>query len=449
MNNTISTYIINLKKRTARKEHILKEFAGRDEFDVSIVEAHEHEIGAIGLWNTIRHIVQNLAAEKKEYILICEDDHQFTEHYSKEHLFNCIAEAKANGADVVLGGVHWVQSTFAVSGSLLWAESFTATQFTIIFNKFYKAILDTDFGEYDAADFKIGSLTNNKFFIYPFISVQKEFGYSDATLRNNAEGRITELFKNTAVAVKHLLNVADFYKTRQELLPVRDEQETFDNIIIPAYIINLSHRTDTREHIQKQFKGRNEFELTIVEAWQYEIEEVGIWLAIRKIVQMAIDNDEDVIIICKDGHEFTDAYSKSFLLKNIIEAHQQAADMLLGGLSYFDKALYISDDTFWVNLFKGSQFVVVYNKLFQTILDEAFDKIINAEGLLSEMTGNKLVMFPLISTQKLFAPDDDSLVSNTEQNVCEFSDDPSKRLENIKNAHLNFQYQQANKRIVV
>jgi len=34
MNNTIPTYIINLKKRIARKEHIVNEFAGRDEFDV-------------------------------------------------------------------------------------------------------------------------------------------------------------------------------------------------------------------------------------------------------------------------------------------------------------------------------------------------------------------------------------------------------------------------------
>jgi hypothetical protein len=59
----------------------------------------------------------------------------------------------------------------------------------ILFKQFYNAILETEFGEYDAADYKIAALTNNIFFIYPFISVQKEFGYSDATTKNNREGR--------------------------------------------------------------------------------------------------------------------------------------------------------------------------------------------------------------------------------------------------------------------
>lgn len=449
MNNTIPTYIINLKKRTDRKEYILKEFAARSEFDVNIVEAHEYEIGAIGLWNTIRHIVQDLADEKEEYILICEDDHQFTEHYTKEHLFNCIAEAKANKADVVLGGVHWVQSTFAVSKSLLWAEAFTATQFTIVFSKFYKAILDADFGEYDAADFKIGSLTNSKFFIYPFISVQKEFGYSDATARNNMDGRVTALFNNTTIAVQYLLNVADVYKTRHENITGGHEQETFDNIVIPTYIVSLPEMTDRREHIQKQFEGRAEFEVTIVEACKHEIEAVGLWHTIRKVVQTAVDNEDDVIIICEGDHEFTNAYSKNFLLKNIIDAHQQGADILLGGISHFDKALPVSENSFWINLFRGSQFVVIYNKLFQVILNEPFDEIVNAAGLLSEIASNKMVMFPFVSTQKFFDNPDVSLVNNREENVGEFSNDPFKRLENIKDVYLNIQHQQTNKRIAV
>lgn len=446
MNDTIPTYVINLKKRPARKEHILKEFAGRNEFDVTIVEAHEHEIGAVGLWNTIRHIIQNLAQKNEEYILICEDDHQFTEHYTKEHLLNCIAEAKINKADVLLGGIHWVQSTFAVSKSLHWAEGFTATQFTIIFRTLYKAILAADFGEYDAADFKISSLTNNKFFIYPFVSIQKEFGYSDATLRNNMEGRVTELFNNTAIAIQFLLNVANVYKIRQENITVEDDFETTEHITIPTYVINLPERPDRKEHVQKQFEGRNEFEVTIVAACQHEIDAVGLWQTVRNIVQKAIDNKDDVIIICEDGHEFTSAYSKEVLLKNIIEAHQHGADILLGGISHFDKALYISDNMFWINLFRGNQFVVIYNKLFQEILNEPFDTTVNAAGLLSEITSNKIVMFPFFSTQKFFDMPDVSLINKSEDVFGEVFNDPFKRLENIRNTYLNNQYLQANDR---
>jgi len=49
----IPTYIINLKKRTDRLEHIRKEFAHRDEFNITIFEAFEHVTGAIGLWKSI------------------------------------------------------------------------------------------------------------------------------------------------------------------------------------------------------------------------------------------------------------------------------------------------------------------------------------------------------------------------------------------------------------
>ena len=56
----LSTFIINLKVRTDRKENTLKEFADRDEFKLTIVEACEHENGAIGLWNSITYILRNL-----------------------------------------------------------------------------------------------------------------------------------------------------------------------------------------------------------------------------------------------------------------------------------------------------------------------------------------------------------------------------------------------------
>jgi len=55
----VSAFIINLKSRTDRKKHIINEFEDRDEFKINIVEACEHENGAIGLWNSITHILRN------------------------------------------------------------------------------------------------------------------------------------------------------------------------------------------------------------------------------------------------------------------------------------------------------------------------------------------------------------------------------------------------------
>ena len=45
MDKKIPTYVINLKKRPDRKEHILNEFIDKPEFEVKVVEAIEHTNG--------------------------------------------------------------------------------------------------------------------------------------------------------------------------------------------------------------------------------------------------------------------------------------------------------------------------------------------------------------------------------------------------------------------
>jgi len=429
----LSTYIINLKNRTDRKAYILKEFAGRDEFNINIVEGHEHKVGAVGLWNTIRHIIQNLANQKDEYILICEDDHQFTGHYSKGFLFNCIREVQGKEADVLLGGVSSTRSVLSISKSLFWLEKFSGLQFTILFRKFFKTILEADFGNNDAADYKISALTANKFFIYPFISVQKEFGYSDATAKNNTEGRVTELFSTTSETVQHLLNVAAFYKTIRIDKSIKNEQETFDNIIIPTYVINLPERTERREHIQTQFEGRKEFDLRIVKACKHEIGAVGLWNTIRKIVQMSIDNEDDVIIICEDDHKFTNSYSKEFLIKNIIEAHQQGADILAGGIGNFIQVVPLTETRLWIDSFWSTQFIILYRKFFASILEEPFDNTVVPDDLLSKITSNKMTLFPFISVQKDFGYSDISQRMYARATPDIFAK-TSKRIEDVKRA---------------
>lgn len=86
----ISTYVINLKDRIDRKKHVSTEFEGRDEFDVTFVDACEHSIGAVGLWNSIVKIIQIAVEKDDDVIVICEDDHYFTKNYSKEYLFENI-----------------------------------------------------------------------------------------------------------------------------------------------------------------------------------------------------------------------------------------------------------------------------------------------------------------------------------------------------------------------
>ncbi|MGN6266353.1 MAG: hypothetical protein ACTHM5_11800 [Ginsengibacter sp.] len=426
----LSTYIINLRNRRDRKAHILKEFEGRSEFNITVVEACEHHVGAIGLWQTINYILQKLANNKEEYIIICEDDHQFTNQYSKEILLSCLDEAQKKEADVLLGGVSSGLSICPVSKSLFWLEKFSGLQFTVLFRRFFKTILEADFGNNDAADYKISSLTTKKFFIYPFISIQKEFGYSDATVKNNAKGRVTELFNGASSTVQCLQEVVAFYQSIQRNIRKENERETFDNIIIPTYVITLPETTVRLEHIKKQFKERKEFDVTIVEAVEHEISAVGLWCTIRKIIQMALVNEDDVIIICKDGHEFSKFYSEKFLVRNIIEAYYHGADILCGGVASFNQAIPLTPNRLWIDSFVPIQFIILYKKFFIKILEEPFDNNVVPHELLSELTSNKMTLFPFISVEK----DLGSANTSRKMNTCKISDSfykASKRIERL------------------
>lgn len=203
--------IVNLSSRPERKKHILSQFENRNEFSIKIISAVVHEIGAIGLWLTIQHILRNELNQEDDFFIFCEDDHQFTDNYSKELLFNCIEEAKNKDADILSGGISWFHAGIQVSEKLFWVETFTGLQFTIIFKKFYNSILNADFKIGDDADLKISLLTEKKFLIFPFISIQKEFGYSDVTAKNNEAGSVIRLFTECSECLDILKDVKKYY----------------------------------------------------------------------------------------------------------------------------------------------------------------------------------------------------------------------------------------------
>lgn len=207
-------FIINLDRRVDRKIHSLEQFSGKDEFDVSFVSAIEHLSGALGLWETIRYIIENMVSNQDQFIILCEDDHEFTNFYNKEDLCRGIIAAKEKKADILLGGVSWFQTAIQISPQLFWTESFTGLQFTVIFRKFFDVILTSDFDDQDAADRKISSLTDDKFLFYPFLSIQREFGYSDVTFRNNSLGRVNSLFASSSEKLGQLRRVTEYYKKR-------------------------------------------------------------------------------------------------------------------------------------------------------------------------------------------------------------------------------------------
>jgi len=439
MNHTpYPAYVINLKRRTDRREYIIKEFNHRPEFNVQVIDACEHPIGSIGLWNSITKIISIANDVNEELVIIVEDDHQFTAAYSTSKLLAAIEEAKQINADLVSGGVSWFTGTIPCTKHLYWIEYFSGTQFLIIFRQFYKTLLDAVFNEGDDADYKICSLTNRRFFICPFISVQKDFGYSDATEKNDVTGRVESLFHYSSNGAQLLSNVVEFYKGVHPLIKNEMEEYAIESLSIPTYVINLPERKERRKHIEEQFKGRKEFDVTIVPACRHAVGAVGLWMSIREIIKTAIINDDDVIIICEDDHEFTLHYSKEVLLNNIIEAHYQQVDYLSGGSGKFGIALAISPNRVWTNYCYSAQFIVIFKKFFNTILDEPFDETIIGDMKLSDLTVNKMLFCPFISRQKDFGYSDVTDMHNANPGmVSSLFEESANRMLTIHHTYLN------------
>jgi GR25 family glycosyltransferase involved in LPS biosynthesis len=401
-NPILPIYAINLQKRADRKAHLLAEFAQRPAFALQIVPAIEDTFGALGLWKTICHILDHLAKPEDDFIIICEDDLQFTPQYTPEYLLESILLAQSRQADILLGGVSWFGSAVQLSDHLFWVENFSGLHFTVIFRKFFKTISAAVTQGMDAADYQMASLTDNAMCMYPFIAVQKEFGYSDATPFNNEWGRITALFDAATEKLHLLKKIRKKYKEKAKLRSAPSKIPADTISAIPTYVINLPERKERLAHIRQQFKGRNEFDVTIVPACKHAIVHYGLWLSIRKVIQLALENEDDVIVICEDDHQFTPDYSSAHFLQQVKEANEQGTYYLSGGTGRFEHAVPITENRFWVNHCMSAQFVVFYRPFFERILAQPFHEAIVSDLAYPEMTNNKAVLYPFISSQRDF-----------------------------------------------
>ena len=422
----MQVFAINLPSRTERRSSIVREFQTNPEFDIELTVPVFHPKPNVSLWLTIQQIVQVQLNKEGDFFILCEDDHQFTKNYNTTFLQKCIAEAQLSDADILLGGVSWQKNSVQVSENLFWMENFSGLQFTVIFKKFYNSILTAEFGDRDTADHKISALTHKKFVIYPAISTQKEFGYSDVTPGNNATGRVDFLFEKTNKIFDSLNKVRSYYlPNHQHKLPPTNP----DDIVLPVYIINLKERAERLAHITAQFAHREEFETHIIEAVKDKNGRLGLWKSIVLCVQKAIDNDEDFFILCEDDHVFTEDYDKGQFITQILQSYYQKADLLSGGIGGFGVAIPVSTNRYWVDWFWSTQFVVIYKQFYQKILRYDFQENDTADGVFSTLTNNKLAIYPFSSVQKDFGYSDVTVQNNEKKGlISKFFEDAGKRL---------------------
>lgn len=175
----LPVHIINLKQRINRRQSIINQFKGKPFFNITIHEPITHSIGSYSLWLTFRKIVKECKDRELSYFIFCEDDHVFTKDFSYEALINNIQQAISLKAEILSGGVSWFDLSIKATSNLFYIDQFNGMQFTVIFESAYDNILDHDYTEETVTDICLSNICSNIFVMWPFLSVQKEFGYSD------------------------------------------------------------------------------------------------------------------------------------------------------------------------------------------------------------------------------------------------------------------------------
>lgn len=195
-------------------------------------------------------------------------------------------------------------------------------------------------------------------------------------------------------------------------------------------IIGLKTRQHRRKHIISEFKNKELFEVSIKDAVFHKKPNVSLWLSICEVIRE--NQKEDFFIICEDDHKFTNFYSEENLLKNIELAKEKKADLLLGGVSWFNEVLSVDKGLCELDFYNGNQFCVLFNQSFDKILNNKIKEdtlIVDME--LSLILQKKYVITPFISIQKSFFQSD--MRPNLKQDVESFFINTEKELNTIKN----------------
>lgn len=196
---------------------------------------------------------------------------------------------------------------------------------------------------------------------------------------------------NTVAAIQH---INDFYQ-KIFFTAVPDVDDSFSDVTIPTYLLQLLPAEN--DDATSQFSEKMEFDVQLI-SFDKKITLHLLWKEIKGIIRRAVNNDDDIIIICDDRHRFTNEYSKSFLINNIIRAHELGAACLLGGASNCECAISVTENLFWVKSFDTTHFIVLYKKIFNEILTINDCRRSNPLTLLSQITSNKMLLYPFLST---------------------------------------------------
>lgn len=430
--HTIDVYIPNLPQRADRRLSVTEQFAGRKEFNLHIVTPVRHESAARSLWETFVECVRKEQEKDSEYFIFCEDDHQFTFFYSYPVLEEAIAMAQQSHADLLSGGMSWiglpVQTEYR---HLFYVDRFTGMQFTVLFRQSYTKILAAADSVDDVTDIYLSKILDRKMVMFPFVSIQQEFGYSDVTPPNNTPQRVDALFLKAEATLRILDKVKNYFQKISGHIPLDISEEDIEDFQIPAHIIHLPEREERGMLLSSQFADRREFKIISIKACRHERGATGLWQSICQAVSNAKASEEDAILICEDDHIFTDRYERRKFMQYVYLAGAYGANLLSGGIGGFSNAVHVREELYWVDWLWCTQFIVIYSNAYDTILQADFKETDVADEFLSKILRNKMVVYPFISRQLDFGYSDVTSGNNEKGRISTYFREAEEKMQRL------------------
>lgn len=149
--------------------------------------------------------------------------------------------------------------------------------------------------------------------------------------------------------------------------------------------------TFTVGNLSVEFQEHPEFELhPFGDNWDWDFFRHTLEIVSQK-------NEDDAIVICHEGHHFTEDYQPYVLFRALFESAGLGTDMLIGGCRDFGNLVPVGHGLYWVDKFEGCNFFILFHRAYQTLLDKSPNEGESLDEVLSRAFSNKLLMAPFIS----------------------------------------------------
>lgn len=179
---------------------------------------------------------------------------------------------------------------------------------------------------------------------------------------------------------------------------------------IPKYVINLPHRTDRLESVNKELsKVFNNFEYTLIPGVYDEVPRKGCAQAHINLIKDAKEKNYSNILVMEDDLVFRDN-CKDYMIECFNNCPKDYDILLSGIYSCGQKTKY---NEYWnkIDFFSSTHFMVINEKLYDTII--SFDKSTHIDQFLA----SKELNLDVYVTNKFFALQAIGFSDNAKRNV--------------------------------